>query len=92
MIESLLLNLESHDVVTEQEQALLRSLISRDRRFKVDEDIVPEGSRPGYSTLSRLVLPIGGTAVHDKRPAVIAALAVAEIVTALARYRVSFES
>lgn len=51
MIESLLLNLESHDVVSEQEQALLKSLISRDRRFKVDEDIVPEGSRPGYSTL-----------------------------------------
>ena len=44
------------------------------------------------AALSRLVLPIGGTAVHDKRPAVIAALAVAEIVTALASYRVSFES
>ena len=35
--------------------------------------------------LSRLVCPIGGAAVADKRPAIIAALAAAEIVTALAR-------
>ena len=33
---------------------------------------------------SRLVSPIGGSAVDDKRPAVIAALAAAEIMTALA--------
>jgi xanthine dehydrogenase accessory factor len=33
----------------------------------------------------RLVSPIGGIAVHDKRPAVIAALAAAEIMTALSR-------
>lgn len=33
--------------------------------------------------LGRLVCPIGGTAVHDKRPAVIAALAAAEIMIAL---------
>lgn len=32
----------------------------------------------------RLVLPIGGTAVRDKRPAVIAALVTAELLTALA--------
>lgn len=35
---------------------------------------------------SRLVSPIGGDAVKDKRPAVIAALAAAEIMTALAAY------
>jgi xanthine dehydrogenase accessory factor len=34
---------------------------------------------------ARLVSPIGGDAVRDKRPAVIAALAAAEIMTALAR-------
>lgn len=34
--------------------------------------------------LARLISPIGGKAVRDKRPAVIAALAAAEIVTALA--------
>jgi xanthine dehydrogenase accessory factor len=35
---------------------------------------------------ARLVSPIGGDAVKDKRPAVIAALAAAEIMTALATY------
>lgn len=35
--------------------------------------------------LARLVSPIGGETVHDKRPAVIAALAVAEILTALSK-------
>jgi xanthine dehydrogenase accessory factor len=35
--------------------------------------------------LARLVSPIGGDAVHDKRPAVIAALAAAEILTALSK-------
>jgi len=37
--------------------------------------------------LARLVCPIGGDAVHDKRPAVIAALAAADLVAALARYQ-----
>ena len=37
------------------------------------------------AALARLVSPIGGDAVKDKRPAVIAALAAAEIVAALAR-------
>jgi xanthine dehydrogenase accessory factor len=36
---------------------------------------------------ARLVSPIGGETVKDKRPAVIAALAVAEIMTALAHYQ-----
>lgn len=40
-----------------------------------------EGSEAGFA---RLVSPIGGTTVRDKRPAVIAALAAAEIMTALA--------
>lgn len=51
LIDSLLLNLQSHDVVSPHEVTLLRNLIWRDRRFKVDEEIVVEGSRPGYSTL-----------------------------------------
>ncbi|KIQ02831.1 XdhC protein [Agrobacterium tumefaciens] len=37
------------------------------------------------STLERLVLPIGGEAVKDKRPAVIAALVVAQVLHALHR-------
>lgn len=36
------------------------------------------------SAIDRLVLPIGGKTVHDKRPAIIAAMATAEILTALA--------
>ncbi|MGE6739864.1 xanthine dehydrogenase accessory protein XdhC [Allorhizobium pseudoryzae] len=38
----------------------------------------------GTVTADRLVLPIGGTTVRDKRPAVIAALVTAELLTALA--------
>jgi xanthine dehydrogenase accessory factor len=34
---------------------------------------------------ARLVSPIGGSALRDKRPSVIAALAAAEIMTALAK-------
>ncbi|MDI6028142.1 xanthine dehydrogenase accessory protein XdhC [Corticibacterium sp. UT-5YL-CI-8] len=37
------------------------------------------------AAFARLVSPIGGNAVNDKRPAVIAALAAAEIMTALSR-------
>ena len=40
-----------------------------------------DGSQDAYA---RLISPIGGNAVDDKRPAVIAALAAAEIMTALA--------
>ncbi|QND52251.1 Crp/Fnr family transcriptional regulator [Phyllobacterium sp. 628] len=51
MIESLLLNLESHDVVSEAEKALLRSMVKQEKRFAAGEDLVSEGSRPGHSTL-----------------------------------------
>ncbi|NTS33207.1 Crp/Fnr family transcriptional regulator [Phyllobacterium sp. BT25] len=51
MIESLLLNLESRDIVSEEEKSLLRSIITRGRQFEIDEDLVREGSRPTYSTL-----------------------------------------
>lgn len=46
-----------------------------------------EGLEDG--ALSRLTLPIGGTSVSDKRPAVIAAMTVAEVLAALEAYRVS---
>lgn len=51
LIESLLLNLESRDVVSEEEKSLLKSIITRERTFETDEDLVREGSRPTYSTL-----------------------------------------
>jgi len=43
-----------------------------------------DGGDPAW--LHRLVLPIGGTVVRDKRPAVISAMAAAEILAALARW------
>lgn len=51
MIEPLLLNLESHDIVSEEEKSLLRSIITRERTFAVDDDLVEEASRPSFSTL-----------------------------------------
>ncbi|TCM58409.1 molybdenum cofactor sulfurylase [Rhizobium sp. PP-F2F-G48] len=44
------------------------------------------------AALSRLVLPIGGKTVSDKRPAVIAALTAAEVLVALDAYRRSAAS
>ncbi|AHG46401.1 XdhC protein [Rhizobium leguminosarum bv. trifolii CB782] len=44
------------------------------------------------SWLERLTLPIGGAAVRDKRPEVIAAMTAAEILTALAAYRMRSSS
>ncbi|WP_275784081.1 xanthine dehydrogenase accessory protein XdhC [Pararhizobium gei] len=46
----------------------------------------------GEEAIGRLVLPIGGRAVNDKRPAVIAAMTAAEILTALAAYSRKSES
>lgn len=43
-----------------------------------------EGGTPAM--LGRLVLPIGGSAVRDKRPAVIAALVAAELLTAATKF------
>ncbi|SCB57268.1 cAMP-binding domain of CRP or a regulatory subunit of cAMP-dependent protein kinases [Rhizobium aethiopicum] len=51
MIESLLLNLGSRDALSAEEENHLRSIIVRDRQFAAGEDLVPEGSRPPYSTL-----------------------------------------
>ena len=51
MIKSLLLKLESHDVVSVEEKSVLQSMITQDRHFSADEDLVAEGSRPKYSTL-----------------------------------------
>lgn len=51
MIEPLLLNLRSHDVLTEDEVKDLSTVIVKERRFAAGEDIVSEGTRPTYSTL-----------------------------------------
>ncbi|OJT98890.1 Crp/Fnr family transcriptional regulator [Metarhizobium album] len=51
MIESLLLNLSNRDILTNAEQTTLRQIVTRDRFFLVDEDIVSEGSRPTQSAV-----------------------------------------
>ncbi|SMF69340.1 cAMP-binding domain of CRP or a regulatory subunit of cAMP-dependent protein kinases [Xaviernesmea oryzae] len=51
MIESLLLNLGQHDVLTDGERDVLGHIIGRERRFPAGEDLVVEGSRPGHSSL-----------------------------------------
>ncbi|TCR85322.1 Crp/Fnr family transcriptional regulator [Rhizobium sp. BK376] len=51
MIEPLLLNLRSHDILSEDEVRDLTSVIVKERRFSAGEDVVSEGARPTYSTL-----------------------------------------
>ncbi|WP_105438215.1 Crp/Fnr family transcriptional regulator [Neorhizobium sp. T25_13] len=51
MIDSLLLNLEQHDLLTDEERDILRRIVGRERRFLAGEDLVVEGSRPCYSSL-----------------------------------------
>jgi len=47
-------------------------------------------AREGHvGTLDNLVLPIGGTLVKDKRPAIIAALVTSEVLVAIQRYSIS---
>lgn len=41
----------NRDILTEEEQAVLRKLVSRDRHFDIDETIVAEGSRPQHSAV-----------------------------------------
>lgn len=51
LIEKLLLNLRSHDVVTVEEEVALLKVITRTALFQTGDDIVAQGSRPRYSTL-----------------------------------------
>jgi CRP-like cAMP-binding protein len=51
MLESLFLQLEQHDVVSDSERALLTQAISTGRDFAIGQDLVAAGSRPTYSTL-----------------------------------------
>jgi CRP-like cAMP-binding protein len=51
MIEPLLMNLQSRDLVSREEVDRLRDIIRIGRTFAPGEDIVGEGERPTYSTL-----------------------------------------
>ena len=60
---------------------------SKTKRATFRNWLTREVGRPDI--FERLVCPVGGTAVKDKRPTVIAALAAAEIMVAALNYRVS---
>ena len=51
LIEKLLLNLRSHDVVTVEEEAALLELVTKTAVFETGDDIVSQGSKPRHSTL-----------------------------------------
>lgn len=51
MQNPLFLKLGRHDVISDEEKALLSNAISHERHFQVDQDIVVAGSRPTYSSL-----------------------------------------
>ncbi|TCL96090.1 CRP-like cAMP-binding protein [Rhizobium sp. PP-WC-2G-219] len=51
VIDILIQNLANHDIVSEDERSLVRSLATRERSYEIDEDLVSENSRPSYSTL-----------------------------------------
>ena len=63
---------------------------SKTKRATFRNWLTREVGRP--ETFDRLVCPVGGTAVKDKRPTVIAALAAAEIMTAALNHRRQPES
>jgi len=50
-LQPLLLNLGQHDTVTGEEARLLASALVKEAQFATGEIIVPEGSRPRYSSL-----------------------------------------
>ncbi len=62
--------------------AYLGLIGSKSKKARFMHDLRDSGLAPAQ--LARLICPIGGTLVHDKRPEVIAALATAEVLTALA--------
>ncbi|UVK57365.1 Crp/Fnr family transcriptional regulator (plasmid) [Mesorhizobium sp. AR02] len=51
MLESLFLQLEQHDCLSEAEKVILTDAVSAGRSFAVGQDLVAAGSRPTYSTL-----------------------------------------
>ena len=63
---------------------------SATKRATFSHWLLREGGGPDW--LERLTLPIGGGGVKDKRPEVIAAMTVAEVLTALARCETTIEA
>ncbi|MBD8556536.1 xanthine dehydrogenase accessory protein XdhC [Rhizobium sp. CFBP 8762] len=69
------------EALTRDDLAFVGMIGSRTKRATFSNWFVREGGNSDH--LARLTLPVGGTAVHDKRPEVIAALTAAELITVL---------
>ena len=63
---------------------------SATKRATFSHWLTREGGEKAW--MDRLTLPIGGATVKDKRPEVIAAMTAADILTALATYRIRSSS
>lgn len=83
----------AHAALMRSDLAYVGMIGSQTKRSTFANWLKREGDTPGRAAgsdtgdlLSRLVLPIGGARVRDKRPEIIAALTAAEILAALARH------
>lgn len=71
----------AQDALARPDLAYIGMIGSATKRATFARFLAREGAEPHL--IDRLVLPIGGTALRDKRPAVIAALVAAELLTGL---------
>jgi xanthine dehydrogenase accessory factor len=78
------------EALARRDLAYIGMIGSATKRATFSHWLTREGGEKAW--LERLTLPIGGAAVKDKRPEVIAAMTAAEILTALATYRIRSSS
>lgn len=75
----------AREALARHDLAYIGMIGSKTKRATFEHQFLREGGSP--TDLSRLTLPIGGHAVRDKRPEVIAAMTVAEVLAALAGHQ-----
>ena len=80
----------AREALAREDLAYIGMIGSATKRATLASWLSREGGERG--SMERLTLPIGGSAVRDKRPEVIAAMTAAEILTALAAYRLQVSS
>jgi xanthine dehydrogenase accessory factor len=80
----------AREALARDDLAYVGMIGSATKRATFSHWLVREGGEKSW--LQRLTLPIGGATVRDKRPEVIAAMTAADILTALATYRIRSSS
>ncbi|OWV76627.1 xanthine dehydrogenase accessory protein XdhC [Rhizobium sp. R339] len=80
----------AREALAREDLAYIGMIGSATKRATLASWLSREGGERGW--MERLTLPIGGAAVRDKRPEVIAAMTAADILTALAAYRLQASS